>query len=180
MMDRLVYGLFRADGSANPALSRFRAAAHYVGAARQRSGGIGDPQHLGGDRGTLRKQLTVRPRRRPVRPPLGLRLRSGISAGGPGRPGDLFDTGFRVALGFWQTYTGSTTPRCASPCPAVRLPAPAAIRQDFRAATTTWDPARGVTKSRFLKVGLLFCRALRWFGLPRRAAGTRESGVIGR
>ncbi len=138
------YGLFRSDGSAKPALGRFRAAAHYVGlrdsgavVSKLRdtwvaTGGLaqnGSPfDHGGGPYAHYWDYGYVQD-----------------FAGGAIGPCAIFDTGFRVALGFWQTYlTGSNHA-------ALRFPLSgeyafgAGTRQDFQGGYLTWDAARGVT-----------------------------------
>lgn len=139
------YGLFRADGSAKPALSRFRAAAHYVGArdggavvsairntwaATGGLGANGSPFDHGG--GTYAHLWDF----------------GYVQDFTGGTLGDLaiFDTGFRVALGFWQMYlTGSTHAELRFPVSG-EYAFGAGTRQDFQGGYLTWDPAHGVTK----------------------------------
>lgn len=138
------YGLFRSDGSAKPALGRFRAAAHYVGVraggavvsklrdAWVATGGLaenGSPfDHGGGPYAHYWDYGYVQD-----------------FDGGAIGPCAIFDTGFRVALGFWQSYLDCGTHA------ALRFPLSgeyaygAGTRQDFQGGYLTWDPAAGVT-----------------------------------
>lgn len=138
------YGLFRSDGSKKPAQTRFRAAAAYQGRkadgtivnkivdAFNANGGLaahGSPYDNGGgvfahswDYGYVQD-----------------------FRGGSVGPCALFDTGYRVAMGFWQTYlSGGYHSHLRFPTSSEYAIGGGAVRQDFQGGYMLWDAVNGV------------------------------------
>lgn len=138
------YGLFRGDRSKKPAQAQFRAQAAYQGRrsdgtavakileAWVRLGGMaanGSPEDRGGG---------------PWAHPWDYGYVQDFSGGSIG-PCALFDTGFRVAQGFWQAYlTGTNHSKLRFPTSDEYAIGGGAVRQDFQGGYMLWDAARGV------------------------------------
>jgi hypothetical protein len=140
----LRYGLFRSDGSAKPALASFRAAAHYVGVT---SGGslVGNIRNAWLGTGSLAENGSPFDH---GGGPFAHEWDFGYVQdfdGGAAGPCAIFDTGFRVAMGFWQAYLQGDNHL------QLRFPVSgeygygAGTRQDFQGGYMTWAPADGVT-----------------------------------
>jgi hypothetical protein len=138
------YGLFRGDGSKKPAQTQFRAQAAYQGKksdgttvkkildAWVASGGMagnGSPYDNGGgiyahfwDYGYVQD-----------------------FKGGSVGSCAIFDTGYRVAMGFWQTYLhGGYHDKLRFPTSGEYAIGGGAVRQDFQGGYMLWDARNGV------------------------------------
>lgn len=138
----LHFGLFRADGSARPALATFRSGASYPG-KRSDGGSVSAIANYFSSHGGMAVH--------------GSPYDNGGSAwahywdygyvqdfdGGSLGASAIFDTGHRVALGFWQVYLSGYHSRLRFPT-SEEYPSGSGVRQDFQGGYMTWNARDGV------------------------------------
>ena len=139
------YGLFRSDGSKKPAQAQFRALSAYQG---KKSDGTSVKKILDTFNSTGAMAQNGSPYDNGGGPfahywDYGYVQDYTGGSGTGGGPCAIFDTGFRVAQGFWKTYLAGNHTRLKFPTSGEYAIA-GGTRQDFQGGYLTWDAKNGV------------------------------------